>query len=38
MQAGGIKDSRQRGICKKEESRTADREEYTGRRNEDQKI
>jgi hypothetical protein len=34
VQAGRKKNWRQKGICKKKESRTADREEYTGRRNE----
>jgi hypothetical protein len=34
VQAGRKKNWRQKGICKKEESKTADREEYTGRRNE----
>jgi hypothetical protein len=38
VQAGRKKNWRQKGICKKEESRTADREEYTGRRNEGHEI
>ncbi len=38
MQAGRKKNWRQGGICRKEESRTADREEYAGRKKGVQQI
>ncbi len=38
MKKGGKQDSRQGGICRQEEWRTADREEYAGGRNEGQQT